>query len=352
MAYGYNPRRRSVGKPQQMAYAAAMARAAKTTAYKKFGKIKAVVKKSGYQAKGKGKFPSKTKNLFQKAQLKIPGMAGAGTFSTFTVKRPLSSWNKGLAKNGTQSTLATSSSLRTLSLVGQQGVSLPLEYNSAPNIITHIDSIKPNGTNSRTRKALIQDFQGILYMTNQSLAPLALDIYDIVPRRDIPGSGNNPTVEWANGMLDAGATVPNTDFTNVNQVAGSTPFQSPTFCQKYKIMKVTKVEIPQGCTHEHRIHFEINRSINRELLYDLLYVKGLSGMTMFVQRGFPVNNSDASQVTFSSTALDVVGTYKYNYTSISDAESSVVLNTGMATRVDRQDIINIGAGTVDANAFA
>jgi len=117
-------------------------------------------------------------------------------------------------------------------------------------------------------------------------------------------------------------------------------------------MKVTKIELPQGCTHEHRIHFEVNKTVNRELLFNLLYLKGLTGYTMAIQRGFPTNDSHNANVTFASTALDRVTTYKYNYTSISDAESSVTLTSGITTTIDVQDIVNIGAGTIEPNAFA
>ena len=68
-------------------------------------------------------------SLFQKGKSKVPGMAGAGTFSTFTLKRPMTAWLRGLAKNGAQSSFSAANGTRAISNVGMQGPTSLMEYN-------------------------------------------------------------------------------------------------------------------------------------------------------------------------------------------------------------------------------
>jgi len=327
--------------------AANMALKSRKTYKKVAGPIKRMALRR--QTKKYGTKP-KTGGLFQKAKLKVQGCAAAGTYSTYTHKSPLNKWNKGLSKSGTQSAYTDTTSGRFISTIGQQNPGLAMIYAQATDLRNFIQSVQPAlAINTNTRKILMQDFQGIIYMTNQSKAPLALDIYDLVPRRDIPTSGNDPIQTWEQGLVDAGA-IPTSGYSFNYNLPGSTPFISPAFCQKWLIKKVTKVEMPQGSTHEHRVHHEINRMINQEMLNDLVYVKGLTGVTLFVQRGFPAD--DGGTVSLASTALDLVNTFKYNFTSISDSVSTVNQLSHIVTSLREQDIINVGSGQVEPNQFA
>ena len=238
MGYGYNRNRKT---PAQMAYAAVLARMKKNP---RTGKpMKAVKKYPATQAKGKGKYPTKTRSLFQKASPNVPGMAGAGTFTTVKTKHMMSSWQKGLKKNGALSTVQYNSSGSLSCISGAQQYGNLVTLYPASEISSQIETILPAGTNPRTQKALLETAQAVTYFTNQTNAPLSLDIYDVVARRDMPRTSdsfaNDPCSLWLQGMNQAGAG------SSAPSNVGVNPFQSPLFCQAWKIIKVSKVQLPQ-----------------------------------------------------------------------------------------------------------
>lgn len=57
---------------------------------------------------------------------------------------------------------------------------------------------------------------------------------------------------WNSGMDAQQGSVLPTGLGHYYNMVGCTPFQSPYFCAAVKIMKVSKVILPQGGSHEHR----------------------------------------------------------------------------------------------------
>ena len=226
-----------------------------------------------------------------------------------------------------------------------------LSIYNADSIRSCISSVLPRPDNSETQKIVLESCQAIAYFTNQSTASVSFDIYDCVPRRDMPQQGqaasNDPITMWQQGMLDQGIALD----TNPLAVVGVTPFQSPMFCESWKIMKVSKVILPQGGNHEHRVHIGPNSNFNRATMRNNdYYLKGFSAFTFVVVRGFPVdgvalNTGVPNTVTTSGGKLDFVTTYKYTMTSISTAESNIAIVDRLLT-VAQASMINIGSGQV------
>jgi hypothetical protein len=291
-------------------------------------------------------------SLFQKPKMNVPGMAGAGTFTTFSQKKPMSKWNKGLKKSSTSSTYAYNGSSSNSWANAVQAVQNIAEAFTASNINACINTIFPTARNDQTKKIVLESCQAIIYFTNQSTAAVAFDIYDCVPRRDMPinstveGYTNDPINLWSLGMADQG--VPS----NVPQVVGITPFQSPAMCENWLIKKVSKIILPQGGTHEHRVHLEPNKAFNLATIRDGdNWFKGLSYNSFFVARGFPVDGTSiggvANTVTTSGGKIDFVVSYKYTFMSVSDAESNVSIANNLLTVTGAQ-MVNIGSGVVAA----
>jgi len=340
--------------PAQMAYAAAMARKMTKTTFKMFGSRKAVNKKpgpTGTQARGKGKFPTKT-TVFQKQKNNVNGQAGCGTYTTFSNRRLLTKWQRGLKKNGATSTYNSTQSGYIRCVSGKQNANILTEMYNAQDINDQISTIIPLSANGLTTKILLEKSSLLIYFTNPSTAAVSMDIYDMTPRHDMPQRGdisNDPVTLWNQGMIDATAGTP----TNPYQVVGASPFQSPAFVQNWKILKVSKIQLPQGATHEHRIHWEANQQFNRaELRAGMYYLKNLTLISMAVVHGFPVGDG-AGLPTISTAPAEVyaVNTRKVEFTSISDAETNTT-TVDTLTTIASPNIINIGSGNIGGVSFA
>jgi len=145
---------------------------------------------------------------------------------------------------------------------------------------------------------------------NNSNNECTMTLYDITPRHDIPAVGDspNPLNAWSVGNLDAGAA------TFDYQCPGATPFTSPAFTTLYRVIKVTKVVIPAGGSHEHSVWLGPKRTWNQvESAAGILGFKGLTMYTMAVFRGAPVAIVDTSNSTIGEIRLDTLLTYESHF---------------------------------------
>jgi hypothetical protein len=290
-------------------------------------------------------------SLYQKAKANVPGMAGCGTFTTFSHRRKLSPWLKGLKKAGAENTYNSNQSGRVTAISGSQSASELTYYYTGGDIDALFSGSEPPSTHLFTRKIVIEASSIVIYMTNNGTNPIALDMYDMTPRRDMPkantATDNSPMALWEQGLYFAGAPAGSSP----QNVVGASPFQSPLFCQFWKVLKVSKVQIPQGCTHEHRVHWDVNRSVNQSLtLSNDYYFKDMTYLCMAVLKGFPVDDG-LFGVSTAPASFDAVNCRKSNWTQISDAESSLTTYNSLA-EIRSPNIVNIGSGGVAPVAFA
>jgi len=166
-------------------------------------------------------------------------------------------------------------------------------------------------------------------------------IYDVIARRDMSSTTNDyvPNLAWYNGAPDTGMTSAATGF------PGATPFAVPRFTQYFDVKKVSHIILPAGGCHNHRIHYEPNRLISREVINENNQnVKGLTMYSLAVIYGAPDNNLTGSTVTSGSAAVDFVQTKQYKWTYMTDAVTNNNYTNSLAV-VSTEYIMQDESGT-------
>ena len=302
------------------------------------------------RSKFKSRAGSKTKQIYQKPRQTVPGMAGAGTFSTFSNRHAMKAFDKKLLKDLAMSNLSGVFGTRLTFTENFQGV-----LNAAVTWdLGHMQKCFDVGSqlgesdNQTTRRLYIQSMNTCLNISNPTNAPVMFDIYDVMYRHDMPGVGgpqstnNLPSALWYDGLADMGDIG-----SGLMEFPGNTPFMSPKFTQNCVVKKVTKVQLPQGGTHEHRIHAEVNQMVSYENVINggNHYYKGKTVVTLIVARGTPVD--DGTNVGLCAGALNIVTTQKYQFHMIRQSTSTFIATKSLHA-LTAERIVNIGSGAMDA----
>ena len=252
----------------------------------------------------------KKSDLHQNAKLQVPGHGAGGTFTSVYMKKPLTSWLKGMKKAAASNFSYVNSSLRLTTGSAAQN------YTTVSNTFTATDlALLFQSTNSTCRTLIESVTENNLYR-NQSNNDCFLVIYDMIARRDMSNTTGDyiPQSAWYYGATDTGMTSAATMY------PGATPFAVPRFTQYFDVKKVSHIILPAGGCHNHRIHYEPNRMISREVLADSNQnVKGLTMYSMAVIYGAPDNNLTGTTVTSGSAVIDFVQTKQYKWTYMTDA---------------------------------
>lgn len=197
---------------------------------------------------------------------------------------------------------------------------------------------------------------GNFNIANCSTVAVELEIYDVVPKRDVYTKmqfGTNypavpyettgtPDEMWKKGSL----------WSNGENVTGTTPYPAESLGAKptdiqlwndyWKITGKKRVMLSAGGVHRHTINVKVNKLIDTSLINmeagdsaaHGTYVTQLRGFTkniMVVAKGMPVSDSEnAAVVTSCDTHLDVVLDYRYKYTYVQN-NNSYVQNTDLLT---------------------
>lgn len=171
-----------------------------------------------------------------------------------------------------------------------------------------------------TTSSNLRDFQLALktfslrwYLVNTGTSPVYVDIYHVVPRRDVsypelgspsvPTNGNVLAVSFNTGF-GSSDTLPDTkaDPQMSSNTLGATPFLYSNFCRVFKITKMRTVKMSSGDTYEER-DTVLNRMLNLAKLgvvgnagvgpTNQWYIRGLSKCLLFRVRGMPTAVSEA-----------------------------------------------------------
>lgn len=247
---------------------------------------------------------------------------------------------------------------RLTSTQGQQGAYTILDLLDGIDVQACMGMLFPSSlTGFQTGLGMITGSTVETRFTNQSKGNVCLHLYDIVPRKNIE-TGQltyfDVITSWATGMSIGNTTTSTTavSYTNLN----STPFDSPLFTRYYKITKVTKLIMAQGCCHIHKVHVKGNRPImyaNDGLASNIIrYDRDFTKLTLAVVSGFPLNESgDTSHVSTATTAVDWVSSVRIKMRgyqgSLSHLSYSVVLPT-----LSDEHVMDKGSGEAEANAQA
>ena len=283
--------------------------------------------------------------LAQKATLQGTG----GSFSKFFYGRRKLPLPKNIVKNLGIKYFVTNNASRFTGGIGQQQFSQPVVMFS-PTALTTMQSILPGGSGAggASQKFMVMKCSSELSISNCTLGNTRLILYDIVARRDLQSGVLSPLAAITSGFLDVfdGAS---SDYTTL----GYTPFQNPRFTEFFKIVKMTHVILSQGQVHIHRISYHPNKIISGELDARISGgIRGLTCYTMIQQWGDPDNDGTVkTTVSTSSTAIDVVAKYQYQFTALQESTKGVKFTNALpATYTGTESLIDIGSGLVTAMA--
>lgn len=214
---------------------------------------------------------------------------------------------------------------------------------------------------------------GSISMANATTAPVELDIYDIVLKRDLPltlniwqnaqgytaGAAPYPDVIWKyfiamNNGLPGTTPIANSAAKNI----GASPFDCTVFKDYFKVKKRTHVMLSQGGVHRHQVVqrpnklldstlFNQNNPLAPDINRSLGGIQGLTTYVMVVQRGFPVSDAEsAPTVTTSLGSVCYVQEYRYKYTWVADNVYSTYNGDSLTSPVSAQ-VINVGSGAAE-----
>lgn len=224
-------------------------------------------------------------------------------------------------------------------------------------------------------RILVQSIVSNITIANACTAPVELELYDIVLKRDLPlalqwkQNANVWTVGlaypdqcWDMGSYANNNTIP-TGGTGPQANIAASPFDSTLFNAYFKVKKRTKVLLGQGGIHRHTIVSTPNKILDSVLFNQVsnasmttptsgnLGWKSLTSFCMVVQKGTPCSNAEtATDVTTSETHVDIVQDWRIKWTWVSDSTYGVQNNDSLTTPASGQ-IINVGNGTAEAITF-
>lgn len=218
----------------------------------------------------------------------------------------------------------------------------------------------------------VQSVVGNVTLANACTAPVELEIYDIVLKRDLPlavqwkQNANTWTVPqmypdacWDIGSYANNATIPTGGSGPQANIAAS-PFDSTLFNAYFKVKKRTKVLLGQGGIHRHTVVSKVNKILDSVLFNQIanpsvttptsgeLGWRSLTTFVMVVQKGLPVSDAEAATtVTTAETHVDVVQDFRIKWNYVTD-NSYGVYNTDSLTSPATGQIINTGNGLAEA----
>lgn len=179
-------------------------------------------------------------------------------------------------------------------------------------------SLGYGATNATFAHQLIPwDCHTVTYLSNSSNSIMDLTLYDVVLRHAITTNDRDQPVRlWDAASSAEGQT------TQINTILGNTPFSSPTFCQYFKIYKVTHVKLAEGQMHTHvtRNTTKLQKNIQNLVTWgaDLEATSGmlpyLTTYTMAVIHGSPCTSVTNPLIESSTTSVKLTSVSKYNYT--------------------------------------
>jgi len=311
-----------------------------TTGYRGIDALGAVTTRAANAVKtAYNKYKSKKKSsVHQNAKLQVPGHGAGGTFTSVYMKKPLTNWLKGMKKATASNFSYVNTSLRM-----STGPSLQAYYTVSQTFNAADLALLFQSTNNTCRTLIESVTENNLYR-NQSNNDCFLVIYDVIARRDMSSATSDyvPNLAWYNGAPDTGMTSAATGY------PGATPFAVPRFTQYFDVKKVSHIILPAGGCHNHRIHYEPNRMISREVINENNQnVKGLTMYSLAVIYGAPDNNLTGSTVTSGSAAVDFVQTKQYKWTYMTDAVTNNNYTNSLAA-ISTEYVMQDESGTAQA----
>lgn len=293
-------------------------------------------------------------NTQTKTKSKIGTIVRVGentSLSSFRFGPPMSRFNKMLyRKTEGRRTFYANSSGSVLTQTGRQTVQFlnALTNSDCGTTKTALDSTAgPNNL-----KVFFGYIKHRVCWKNQSNHVAALMIYDMIPRRGAQNSNYDSPIEcWEKGISDAGGG------TAQPYIPGSTPFQSPEFRRLFSVLKVTKIYLEPGETHEHTFYRKIN-GVRNSTTWDnstsFGMVPGISHLIMWLAYGSigheaTVGDANPTTVTYMPCRLDYVETREYNAAVVPFSQNTYATVTNLSTTAPANWDFMAESGDVDGD---
>jgi hypothetical protein len=224
------------------------------------------------------------------------------------------------------------------------------------------------------RRVVAESLTNEFTFTNFSNSPVEIDIYDIVPKRDIAVAYtfNTPsglyTVSpfpesyWAQGLA-AQNNAATTTAPALNYYIGTNPTDSILFRQFFGIKKRTTVLLPISGAHRHVVNVRCQKLIDTYLAAagntgsaGYSGVKGFTNYMMFNIKGLPAWNTGdpdptTASVTTSGTQVGIVSVSRINWTYVADITYATSITAGLTHPANSfVHTFNPGSGADNATA--
>lgn len=284
------------------------------------------------------------KSVIPKSYPKPDG--NGGSFSSFRTHRKgtfIPKWDRRMLE---PSHYRVTTAARLTAAFGQQNATY-FEYANQGDMQTPANQF---AVSNFVQKVWYQKIYGTISITNQDKGNCHVTIYDLMCRRDlVSGNTLDPNSTWSLGLTDTnGSSATTKSITNL----GVTPFQSPLFCQYYKVMKVSKFVLGQGTSHVHHYKWSHNRVMELEYLSTQSQYAKTSHEVLIVVNGLPYNDSTTKTlVATGSCAIDIVHQKTVTYRAISQNPSYYQYSNNQGT-ITIENVMDKGSGEAEVDAQA
>lgn len=209
----------------------------------------------------------------------------------------------------------------------------------------------------RTYRWFLRSVRGVYHITNQSLKPVKIKLFDICCKKDIANAAlDTPLEAWKKG-IDDDATGTGGAVTDKHLLVGQMPGQSAEFRSNYRILRERVIELAPGAFHEHFVKIDYNRMISSTTIDNMANTGySLAGWTyhcLIVAYSTLVNDTATTTgaPTYDKCFLDVVNnvTIKYNWMEKNAPKYTVVSELQTTAPVGGfQGIVDTAMGVAQA----
>lgn len=219
------------------------------------------------------------------------------------------------------------------------------------------------GNQSAPNQVLFLSSQAELTFSNPMNCPVEMDIYDLVPKRDVLDTttvtltagtyvmGSSP-VSYIEQGTKASATLSPTSSQDPHRWFGSIPQDSPFFKDYFAISKTTTVMLASGAAHRHLQKVTHNylgkQGVVASSAIDL--VKGCSYSCLVRIRGLPattLTGGDPDTPTLPPLDINVVTSFRMKYTFVQDVNNTLFPSNILVPEADIA-VRNIGSGVFES----
>lgn len=269
----------------------------------------------------KGKQKAKRNNQDAKYAKVVEGH-GDITFSKFrSINKPKSSMTKKLASVRGKLIRRYVNTFHISGTAGRQRVDSCIYFETShlakmlSDVSASLGALELGGntpTNATNLEPFISKTNHCLTLTSFVNASQTVTLYDVLCKRD---TNEHPGLSWSTGLF---LQEDNTSTANSFPV-GITPYQSKNFREKWKIEKVTKLQLRPGETHKHYVTVNPNKSVSNARISGInseaveTYLAGVTRAVMVVIEGTLGRGTASGTVTTTAPSLGMMWQRSYAF---------------------------------------